>query len=337
MAKNIADVYRGDLIESYHLGDIAVVNAQNEIVSELGDGSKITYWRSAAKPIQALPILTSGAAEKYNLTDKEIAVMCASHSGEEEHVEVVQGILDKIGLDQSALLCGTHRPFSKKSANYLCESGDKPTELYNNCSGKHAGLLTLCQFNNWSIDDYYKLEHPLQSLILDKISEITGYSREKIYTGEDGCGVVVFGLPLKNMAYAFARLANPQSLPLKYREAAERITSSMEKYPKFVGGSERFNTKLLYVVDRTMVAKSGAQGVFCIGVHEKDIGIAVKVADGSSRGVKPATMETLKQMDLVTDRVLDKLKEYHYPPVENHRGHKVGKIVPDFKLRHRKK
>ena len=332
MAENIANVYRGDLIESIHQGDIAVVDDKGNIVAEVGDPDKITYWRSAAKPVQVLPVITSGAAEKYNLTDKEIAVMCASHSGEEEHVEVVQGILDKIGLDQSALLCGTHPPVNKEAAKKIWKSGEEPTPLHNNCSGKHAGLLTLCQFYDWSLENYYQLEHPLQSLILDKISEITDYPREKIYTGEDGCGVVVFGMPMKNMAYAFARLANPQSLPAEYREAAERITRSMEKYPKLVGGSERFNTKLLEVTDGTMVAKSGAQGIFCVGIHQKNIGIAVKVADGSSRGVKPATVETLKQLGLLSDDILDELKESHHSPVKNHREHEVGKVIPDFEL-----
>ena len=334
MAENIANVYRGDLIESIHQGDIAVVDDKGDMFSELGNSSKITYWRSAAKPVQVLPVITSGAADKYNLNDKELAVMCASHSGEQEHVDVVKGILDKIGLDQSALLCGTHPPVNKKSARRIWKNGDEPTTLHNNCSGKHAGLLTLCKFYDWNLEDYFKLDHPLQSLLMDTVSEITGYPREKIYTGEDGCGVVVFGMPLKNMAYAFARLANPQSLPSKYRKAAERITKSMEKFPKIVGGSKRFNSKLLEITNGSMVAKSGAQGIFCVGIHKEHLGIAIKVADGSSKGVKPVTVETLKQLNLLTDENLAQLEKYHHFPVKNHRNHEVGKIIPDFKLKY---
>lgn len=329
----MVNVYRGDLIESIHQGDITVVSDKGDILFEFGDSKKLTYWRSSAKPVQALPVISSGAAKKYNLTDREIAVICASHSGEDEHVKVVTGILEKIGLDQSALLCGTHPPVHKETARKIWREGKKPPAIRNNCSGKHAGLLTLCQYYGWSTEDYYKPDHPLQDLLLDTISEITVYPKEKIYTGEDGCGVVVYGIPLENMAYAFARLANPATLPPEYRESAERITSSMEKYPELVGGSERFNTELMELATGEFFAKSGAEAVYCVGHHEENIGIAIKVKDGGSRAAKPAVVETMKQLDLLSSDQLEKIEKYHEISMKNHHDHIVGRAVADFSLK----
>ena len=333
MSEDMVNVYRGELIESIHQGDIAVVSDEGKVLYEFGDSKKITYWRSAAKPVQALPVISSGAAEKYNLTDKEIAIMCASHSGEDQHVEVVKGILDKIGLKESDLECGTHPPLNKKTARRLWKEGKEPPLIRNNCSGKHAGMLTLCKYYDWDIKGYPKLNHTLQDHLLDVISEIASYPREEIYTGEDGCGVVVYGLPLKNMAYAFARLSNPETLPSKYREAAQRITRSIEKYPELVGGSKRFNTELLKVSDNEIFAKSGAEAVFCVGHEQKNIGLALKVKDGRSRAVKPAVVEAMKQLDWLSNKQLEELNKFHEYSIKNHHGNQVGKATADFKLK----
>ena len=332
MAKDMVNVYRGELIESIHQGDIAVMNDKGDLLAEFGDSEMITYWRSSAKPVQALPVVSSGAADKYNLTDKELAVMCASHSGEDQHVEVVRSILKKIGLKESDLNCGTHPPFHKKTARRIWKEGKKPSLIRNNCSGKHAGMLTMCQYNDWDLEDYQKMGHPLQKNLLNVISEITEYPEEKIYTGVDGCGVVVYGLPLKNMAFAFARLTNPKSLPEKYREAAIRITRSMEKYPELIGGTKRFNSELVEVGKGEFFAKSGAQAVFCVGHEEKNIGLALKIRDGSSRGVKPAVVEAMEQLDLLSKKQLELLQNYHEYIIENHHDVKVGQAVADFTL-----
>ncbi|MGM0410261.1 MAG: asparaginase [Bacillota bacterium] len=333
MAEDMVNVYRGELIESIHQGDIVVVDKDGKLLYEFGDKDKITYWRSAAKPVQAIDVVSSGAAEKYNLSDKELAVMCASHSGEDQHVKVVRGILDKIGLDESALDCGTHPPLNKKTARRLCKNGEKATEIRNNCSGKHAGMLTLCQYYGWDIKNYPRLDHKLQQHLLKIVSDITDYPKDKIYKGVDGCGVVVYGMPLKNMAYAFARLSAPNTLAKKYQEAAKRITKSMEKYPELVAGSKRFNTELLKVANGEFFAKSGAQGVYCVGHEYENIAIALKVKDGSSRGARPAVVEAMKQLDLLSKKQLEKLKKYHEYEIKNHHGDKIGKAVADFKLK----
>lgn len=332
MPEVLAKVYRSNLVESIHYGDLAIVDKYGNNVTSIGNSDYITYWRSAAKPFQALPVIFSGAAEKYGLEKEELAIMGASHNGEKEHVEVVEGILNKIGLDKSALLCGIHSPYHKPTAKLLYRSGEDPSELHNNCSGKHAGLLTLCQYYGWSIEDYLKPEHPVQQLILDVISEITDYPREKIYLGIDGCGVVVFGLPIKNMSYAYARLANPETLPEKYQEAAKIITKSMEDHPFFVAGSDRFNTKLMEVSKNKLVAKMGAEGVFCIGVHG-DVGITLKISDGNSRAVPPVIVEILSQLGILNEKEIEQLQKYHKPDVLNNHKDKVGYIEPVFNIK----
>jgi len=326
----LAEVYRGELVESCHYGHI-VVDQSGETRAVAGKGDQVTYWRSAAKPFQLLPVICSGAADKYGITERELAVMAASHNGEKMHVQTVQGILDKLGLDESALLCGIHPPFHRATARSLIQQGLEPSRLHNNCSGKHAGLLTICRYNDWTLDDYDRPEHPVQRLILQTISEITGIQTDKIILGVDGCGVVVFGLPLDRMAYAYARLANPATLPAYYREAAVRITTSMEKYPELVGGSGRFNTELMKVTGNKLVAKTGAEGVFCIGIHG-DTGIALKIADGNRRAIPPVIIESLAQLGQLTDDELERLKPYQYPDVINNHRARVGYIKPSFKF-----
>ncbi len=329
-------VYRNDLVESIHQGDIAIVDNSGKVLYELGDSQKITYWRSAAKPIQALPVVSSGAAKKFNLTDRELSVICASHSGQKKHIRVVNNILEKLGLDESYLQCGIHPPKDKETSRSLWRQGKEPSPIYNNCSGKHAGLLALCKYYKWDLNTYLKPDHPLQKMLLKTISEITGFPLKKIHKGEDGCGVVVYGLPLTGMAYAYSRLANPSTMPAEYRDAARRINDSMSTYPLMVGGLKRFNTRLLEVAGDKLVAKSGAEGVFSIGLKEKGIGITIKVRDGRSRAVKPSVMKVLEQLEVLNSREKEKLKKFIKPPVKNHHDHQVGYLKANFNLKEAK-
>ncbi len=331
--EKLVNVYRGKLVESIHYGHIAVVDINGKDLACLGDRELITYWRSAAKPFQTLAVITTGAACEYSLTEPELAIMSASHNGEEEHTTVVEGILKKLNLNETVLQCGIHPPYYKPAARELCERGIKPGPIHNNCSGKHAGILAICQKMGWSIDDYNNPEHPVQQLLLNIVAEITDYPREKIYTGVDGCGVVVFGLPIRNMAYAYARLANPDLLPPQYRDAALKVINSMKNYPHLVGGTERFNTDLLQVTGNKLVAKSGAEGLFCIGVHQK-IGLTLKIADGNSRAIPPVVIELLSQLGLLKPGEKQKLRKHHYPEVINNHQASVGRIEPVFELKY---
>lgn len=331
MYKELVNVYRGELVESIHNGAIAVVAPDGELIASVGQPKDKTYWRSAAKPIQAIPLVADGVAEYYGFTNQEIAVISASHSGEEIHIELVRSILDKIGLDETALKCGTHYPYNKKAKEKLVSASKEPTEIYNNCSGKHSGLLSLCQYNGWDIDNYFSLEHPLQQSLLKYIALLTGVKKNAIITGEDGCGVVVYGLPITKMARAYARLANPEYLPADLEPAVARIRDAMIENPEVVGGTGRFNTDLMKVAGEYLVAKGGAEGVFSLGIKGGP-GITIKIGDGNKRAIPPVIMELLAEFIDLSKEEQNSLSEYRKPIVTNHREHKVGKIVPTFEL-----
>ena len=332
MSEILIKIYRENLVENIYRGDIAIVNTRGEITFSVGDSEKITYWRSAAKPIQALLVIYSGATDKYKLTDKEIAIMASSHSGEEKHIKLIYKILDKIGLDEKALLCGVYIPFYKPTAKYLYKNKIKISPIYNPCSGKHVAQLTLCQYYGWRINDYYKLEHPVQQMILDVVAKMTEYPKEKIYLGIDGCGVPVFGLPIKNMSYAYTRIVNWELLFSEYQQAAKRIFLSMIKYPDIVGGTDRFDTDLMRVSEGKLLAKSGADGVFCIGVRNGD-GITVKMESGNMKFLPLVVVHILDQLKILPKEKLNKLKKYCPLDVKNCRDEIVGEFVSDFTLR----
>ena len=334
MHEVLIKIYRGNLIENIYRGDIAIVDKKGKSIFSVGDNKKITYWRSATKPIQVMPVIYSGAADKYKLTVKEIAIMASSHNGEEKHIELIYKILDKIGLDEKALLCGAHPPFHKPTAKYLYKNKIKISPIYNPCSGKHVAQLTLCQYYGWRINDYYKLEHPVQQMILDVVVKMTEYPKEKIYLGIDGCGVPVFGLPIKNMSFAYTRIVNWELLFSEYQQAAKRIFLSMIKYPDIVGGTDRFDTDLMRVSEGKLLAKSGADGVFCIGVrNENGMGITIKMESGNMKFLPLVVVQILYQLKILPKEKLNQLKKYCPLWMKNYRNGKVGKFISDFELR----
>lgn len=328
----LVEVTRGDLVESFHNGVISLVHPDGRELTCLGDSKRVTFFRSSAKPIQALPLITSGAFDKYGFTLRELAVMTASHSGEKQHVETVRKILEKIGVREEALLCGVHPPYHKPSALEIYRRGEEPTPIHVNCSGKHSAMLALCRYYDWPIEDYIREEHPVQQLMLDVISEVLEYPRQRIKTGIDGCGVVVFGIPIWKMAHGYAKLASPSYLPEKYQDAARLVVRAMQTYPEMVGGTDRLCTDLMKVTGRKLVAKAGAEAVYCVGILEKDLGLAVKIDDGSSRGMGAVVIEALKQLGLLTAEELQELSQHHRRKVKNHHRMEVGEIRPAFKL-----
>lgn len=334
MSNILLKIYRGNLIENIYRGDISIVDKKGKSIFLVGDNKKITYWRSAAKPIQVMPVIYSGAADKYKLTDKEIAIMTSSHNGEQKHVKLIYNILAKIGLDEKALLCGVHPPVHKPTAKYLHQNKIKISPVYNPCSGKHVAQLTLCQYYGWSINDYYKLEHPIQQMILNVVAKMTEYPKERIYLGIDGCGVPVFGLPIKNMSYAYERMVNWEILDSEYQQASKRIVMSMTKYPEIVGGTGRFDTDLIRISEGKLLAKSGANGVFCIGVrNEKGMGITIKMESGNMKFLPLVVVQILCQLKILSIEKLNKLKKHCPLWMKNYRNEKVGKFISDFELR----
>ncbi|MFW6148995.1 MAG: asparaginase [Atribacterota bacterium] len=337
MSEVVIKIYRGNLIENLYRGDVSIVNKNSNSIYSLGDEQKLTYWRSAAKPIQALPIIFSGAYQKYNFTNQELAIMAASHNGEEKHIRLVYSILEKINLSEKDLKCGICPPVHRPTAYYLKKNGIKISPVYNPCSGKHVAQLALCKYYGWSIADYYSVNHPVQQMILDIVGDISEYPKRKIYLGIDDCTVPVFGMPIKNMSKAYARIANWELLPKKYKQAVQKIFSSMVNNPDIVGGTDRFDTDLMKVSDGNLLAKSGADGVFCIGIrNEKEnsvLGITIKMESGNMKFLPMAVIRILEQIKILSEKQINKLKNYIPSGILNFRDEKIGFIISDFKLK----
>lgn len=334
MAQDLVHVIRGGLVESIHRGDLAVVDWQGNLLYSVGNPrEKVTFIRSSSKPIQALTVVESGAIEHFGLDDAEIAVMCASHGGEEEHVNTVRSILTKIGLSEAALQCGTHLPSHKPTGEAMRRAGLTPTEIHCNCSGKHSGMLALCRYMGWDVSDYADLAHPVQQAMLHKMARFADMPAEDILTGTDGCGVPVFGLSVYHMAKAFARLANPSLMAHAEQAAAARVTKAMMKYPFNVAGTGRICTDLMTVADGKVFSKSGAEGVYCAGVPELGLGIALKAEDGNgARCSAPSIVEALRQLNVLDADMLEKLKQQANPTLYNHRKQAIGEVKAVFTL-----
>ena len=332
-ADHLVDVVRGNIVESEHWGHIAVVNSEGEVLYSKGNPNKVTFARSSMKPLQAIPIVETGAADTYQLEPADLSLACASHSGEDQHTDRVKTILNKLGLTTESLKCGTHPPRWQETYERLMKSGTEITAEYNNCSGKHSGMLTTAIHMGESLEDYYKTDHPVQKRIIEVISDLTETPVDEIEIGIDGCGVPVHGIPLKNLAFGFAKMANPVSQPEKRKNAIEQVTSAMMAAPEMVGGTDRFCSDFMRIEEGRMFGKAGAEGVYCIGDLETGLGIAIKIEDGNGRATSPVAVEVLKQLGLLTEEQDELLKEYHYPSLKNARQEVIGQIRPVFSLK----
>lgn len=328
----LVHVTRGRLTECFHRGHIAVSNASGEMLYELGNRQHVTYARSTAKLLQVVPLVETGAADHYGFTPAEIAVMCASHNGEREHVQAVQSILTKLGLDESALLCGAHQPYDRQTREQLAANNEKPSSLHNNCSGKHAGMLALAKYLNMPLTAYIERDHPIQKHITETIAELAQIKVDDLVIGIDGCGVPVFGLTIEQLALAYSRYGHGEYVSDNRAAACRRIVAALREQPFYLAGSERFDTRLIEVTNGRIIGKMGAEGVYAITVPASSLGIAVKVEDGAARALYPTVVETLKQLLLLNESELAQLSEFHTPAILNRSGKHVGTIEPSFKL-----
>ncbi|MGI6037499.1 MAG: asparaginase [Limnochordia bacterium] len=313
-------VYRDNLVESIHNIHYVVVDRFGRAVDAGGNGKLLTYWRSAAKPLQLLPLVEGGGADKLGLDDSHLAVMASSHNGEEEHVTKVAEILAKLGFGEDMLQCGVHPPWGERAASQLAAKGEEPRPIHNNCSGKHANLLALCRHLDVDPEGYYRPDHPVQVKIMEEIKSLTGLSELLIAT--DGCGVPVFGLTLDRMAWAYALLASPRELPEAKGKAAKRITEGMMKHPFLVAGTNRFETELMEAAQGKLFAKTGSEGIFCIGIPGEGYGIAMKVEDGHSRAYGPAVLAVLEGLGYLEGE----LPQWRVPQIRNARGEVIGRM-----------
>jgi L-asparaginase II len=329
----LIDIYRGKLVESSHNGHIAVVDSSGNLLYSYGDPYRITYARSAIKPIQAIPVVESNAVDKFNIEDREVSLMCSSHNSEEFHAECTREILNKADISLDKLQCGTHIPLSINAYKDLILKGKELTSEYSNCSGKHCGMLITAKHMNEDIDTYLDINHPVQQRILETLSKVCDYNIDEIIIGVDGCGAPVHALPLEKLAHGFARLSKPELLGEERRVAVQRITSSMTTYPEMVAGTNRFCTDFMKVCGDRMFGKLGAEGVYLVGIKEKGIGVAIKIEDGDVSVMYPVVLEVLRQLELITIEELQKLIKYYNPKILNARKEEVGEILPNFKLK----
>lgn len=323
---NDVEVVRGGTIESRHRVHAVVADADGAVLASIGDPRIETFHRSAAKPMQALPLVEEGVAERFGFTEAELALCCASHEGEAAHVEGARSILAKAGADEALLRCGAHLPYSDAATRALLTSGASPGRIHNNCSGKHAGMIALAIGLGWDPVDYHREGHPVQRRMTQEIVRWSGMPEEKIPTGIDGCGVMCFATPLDVMAASFARY----TAAADRGEPAAEVVVAMTRYPFMVGGTGRTCTDVMKVAGERVFVKLGAEGVYGGGVRGRGLGFAIKVEDGGRRAVEVALLRLLAALGVLDTDDLERLRAHAKPALRNTLGEVVGEIRPAF-------
>jgi L-asparaginase II len=340
-------VTRGERVESAHRGSIVVAAPDGTPIASIGDPEQFIFLRSSAKPFQLAPFVASGRFDEYGLGAEALAIMSASHSGEDRHVRLVQEMLRRAGLTSADLQNQVHAPYDTETAHRLLRDGEKPNVLRGNCSGKHAAMVLFAKASGWPMETYWHPDHPVQRLALETISALSDVPIETIATATDGCGVVTFGMPIRGLATAFARLADPSAVadpPL--RAALTRIRDAMMSHPELVAGERRrIDTALMRTYPKRVVSKGGAEGVLAMGLPPGSLpdgapfgsgplGIAASIEDGNlaRRAGDVASVAVLRQLGLVIEPLPERLEEFASPPVIDPRGDPVGEVRAAFRL-----
>ncbi len=324
----LVEVTRGAEVESRHRGQITVVDAGGKVVRHLGDPEVLVCMRSLAKPFQALPLLTTGAAAAFKFSPEELALFCGSLSGQDFQVELVEKVLARIGLTSQALQCGSHPPLHRPSAQALAQAGVKPTALHHTCAGKHASMLALCVYHGWPLDGYLAVDHQVQRLILKTVGDMVEVAPEHIPVALDGCGAPVFYVPLMNIAVGYARLA-----AAKAGTPAGTLMAAILAHPRHIAGDGRLDTDLMLALPGRIFAKSGAEGGYALALIKEGLGVAVKIEDGQARALNPTIIAVLEQMGLFPAEAGEVLAAYRQQPILNHLKQEVGQIRPVFSLK----
>ena len=324
----LVEVLRGAAVESFHRGSVAVVDADGATVISLGDIERPVFPRSAVKAIQALPLLESGAADAYGFGDREIALACASHSGEPEHAKLAAGMLDRAGLDRDALECGTHWPLGEAATIDLARSGAEPLQLHNNCSGKHSGFLCTCRHAGIDHRGYVDYGHRMQAMLRATMEEVTGAIHGEANVATDGCSIPTYAVPLRSLALGFARMATGVGVGWERIKAAKRIFAACMAEPFYVSGTGRMDMLLMQAGQGRIFAKTGAEAVYCAALPEQGLGIAVKCDDGATRAAETIVASVLAGLLASDDGLRTRLSELAAPAIRSRRGAVVGQVRP---------
>jgi len=350
----LIEVTRGKIVESIHFGAFAVVDSAGKLLASVGDPDAYTFLRSSAKPFQALPFVERGGVQYFKITERELALICASHSGTDEHLKVVTGLQQKIGIQEDQLLCGRHPISDEPTAEAMLLRGEQPRINRHNCSGKHSGMLAHAKLRNLSLNDYIQKDHPVQQTILKAFSEMCNLDPAKVEVGIDGCSVPTFAVPIRQAAFAVARLCEPIHLEETRARACKEITHAMTSNPEMVAGPGRFDTDLMSVSSGMILSKAGAEGYQVVGLMpgalgagSPGVGIALKISDGDLGGhIRPtfpdmftdsrarpiAILSILKQLGALSSMQLEKLAGYDVRSICNWQKIPVGEYRTVFHL-----
>lgn len=324
----LVEVLRGDMVESRHRGSVVVVDADGGVVFAIGDVERPTFPRSAVKAIQALPLVESGAADAFGLGAREIAMACASHSGEAEHAVRAADMLAKAGLDEAALECGAHWPSGQEAALALAAEGGKPGALHNNCSGKHAGFLCTCRHLGVDHRGYVGAGHGAQLAVRDAMESVTGAVHAVDACGTDGCSIPTYAVPMNSLALGFARMASGVGLAPERAKAAKRVLDACMAEPFYVAGTDRLDTRLMQAAKGRVMVKYGAEAVFCGAIPELGLGIALKCDDGSARAAEVMIAAVTARLLAKDSELSAILRQMAMPVIRNWNGIKVGALRP---------
>jgi L-asparaginase II len=350
-AQPLFEITRGNIVESIHYGSIAVVDSNGRLISSYGDPKAVAFLRSSAKPFQALPFVERGGVEYFGFTPRELSISCASHEGSDLHVQTVEGIQKKIGVEESALQCGVHMPGDVEAFKSLIIHHRQPAPNQNNCSGKHTAMLAHAKMRGFPLENYLDINHPIQQEILASFAEMCQLVVKDVELGTDGCSAPNFAVPLYNAALAMARLCDPRELSNERATACRKITSAMTTHPEMVSAYGEFDEQLMRLGEGQIICKRGAEGYQIVGLlpgvltpDSPGIGLALKVSDGDasrtsldlvhSTRVRPAvTLEILHQLGALSSEQEQALASFGpVLPVKNHRGIITGQSRPIFEL-----
>lgn len=322
----LVEVYRGEVLESFHRGSICIVDKDNNILFSQGDPNQICYPRSAMKLLQVIPLIIGGGIERFKLTHEEIAIMCGSHNAEKDHLRVVNSIIHKIGLTKDFLQCGPQYPTFKKESDQLIIAGEKPHHIHNNCSGKHAGMLAACILNGWPTENYLNPNHPLQQAILEICSQFYEYPKEKMAIALDGCSAPIFSVPVLNQAIAFKNLVANKHMDERIQMACHTIIAAITEFPFMVAGTNRYCTDMMKITGPKIIGKTGAEGIFCMTFTEKKWGVCIKIDDGKMLPQYNVAQALIEASGLFSKEDLLRLHHYSENELKNFNKLVTGKI-----------
>jgi L-asparaginase II len=336
LSTRLAETTRGGIVESVHDGVVVAVASSGAVVASAGDPETIAFFRSSAKPFQAIPVIESGAADQFGFTPSDLALCCASHHAEYRQQQQVLAMLGKLGLDDSALQCGSPLPIDDLERANITAGLRAKSPLQCDCSGKHTGMIASCLATGLPIHNYLEPEHPLQQQIKALVAEACRVPVESVVMGTDGCSVPTFGTSIRAFATAFSALADPTRVPAgaggSHAVALDRLRAAMIAFPENVSGQHSLVAEVMRIGNGAFVCKSGAEGLFCLGAPERGIGLAIRIADGSFRAHGVVLASALEQLGLATPEQVAAILAVEPPQLLNHNGRLVGEIRPAFRM-----